>query len=251
MSWLGSNEPLLDVPSAFYCVEPSCLSLPQALISHTAERTHSFHYKNARISIDSVDVIDCNCKGSFCAALDLWKDGIIAPVCPCFSATKRTSGVTLLWSFRFHVDDCSGRTITHQVSSFTSSEFMKRFLSHDLIPPGLTASMITENETLYRQLIDNLYDGIEEVNESGGFEISGWLRKGFSIDQASKDSSKVKSSESILHLTFIDFPSAIVSNHLNDLYAYLQSGPVLSTQDGNLEKMSETGEIEESDGVDH
>lgn len=145
----------------------------------------------------------------------------------------------------------TGRTITHQVSSFTSSEFMKRFLSHDLIPPGLTASMITENETLYRQLIDNLYDGIEEVNESGGFEISGWLRKGFSIDQASKDSSKVKSSESILHLTFIDFPSAIVSNHLNDLYAYLQSGPVLSTQDGNLEKMSETGEIEESDGVDH
>ena len=188
VSWLGhGNEPLLDVPSSFYCVDRSCVCVPEASINHNAPRTHSFHYKNARLDMINIDCIDCHCKGSLCSALDLYKDGLVLNVCPCFNCTKRTSGITFLCSFKFCVQDSTGQDLSFDVDSFTSSEFMKCFILDGHVPAGITASMITENELAYRYFIDKVFDAIEAVNDSTGFEVDGWVRKGKCVVYMSLD----------------------------------------------------------------
>lgn len=55
---------------------------------------------------------------------------------------------------------------------------MKQFIQDGHIPPGITASMITGNESAYRIFVDKVFDAIEAVNDSSGFEVDGWVRKG-------------------------------------------------------------------------
>lgn len=230
MSWLGNNEPLLDVPGPFRVVLPGSLTIPEVSICHNAVRTHAFRYDSVRLNIFNLEVIDCHCRGDLCSGLDQYKDGNILTTCACFTSMKRTAGITLLLSLGL-VMAGDGGEVKLDVFDFTSRDFTLKFVSGG-VPAGITASMITENDDFVRTFLDNVVTAVDVVNRNGGFSVSGWVRKGYSMDQglsASKEgaekggaSHKVKSSEFSIHLTHVEFDERLISDYLTDLFVALR-----------------------------
>jgi hypothetical protein len=235
-TWLGGNEPVLDVPGNLRVVVPQSIKIPRVCVSSTSIRTHGFHLNNVVFKVKSIDVIDCPCKGDFCGGLEMYKDGSIVTKCPCINLFKRTSGITLLMSILLKVNGGDDEDREYVVNDFTSRDFTNQFLSAG-IPPGLTASMIQENEGFVNLFLDNVIEGIDQVNAGGGFEVSGWVRKGFQNDQGVSEggsntntSQRVKSSELHLHLTSIQFDTKLIESNLTDLRGGLKKTESLRTR---------------------
>jgi len=124
---------------------------------------------------------------------------------------------------------------------------MKCFILDGHVPAGITASMITENELAYRYFIDKVFDAIEAVNDSTGFEVDGWVRKGYTVDQALKEASKVRSSDSILHVTYLNFERSLVDKYKTDLISFLSNETLTVGNQKNSTKGEQDKGVEEDD----
>ena len=222
-SWMGNSIPLLDVPVSWRAV--SSQGIPSLLFQEvkpheTSNRLHAFVFPKVKLELLNLQLVKSNCVGALCDSLEMLPDGSNSvTTCACYHTIKRTGNVVLLVTLRV----VNGNT-QFIVRNFTSKKFTSMFLLNGAVPAGLSASMI-QNSAYEDVVVSNVEQCIQAVNENGGFKVSGWIRRGFFVDEAavtesgaSKDAAdRVASSDTTYHLSCVETNGADISKFLSDL----------------------------------
>ncbi len=222
-SWMGNSVPLLDIPVSWRAVDPQSIpvSLLQEVSSHkTSTRLHAFVFPKVQLELLNLQVVKSNCVGALCDSLEMLPDGSNAvTTCACYHTIKRTGNVVLLMTLKV----VNGKE-QFIVRNFTSKKFSSLFLLNGVVPSGLSASMI-QNSSFEDTLVDNVEQCFQVANKSGGFRVTGWIRRGFFVDEAtasesgaSRDASdRVASSDTTYHLACVETNGADISEFVSDL----------------------------------
>ena len=90
------------------------------------------------------------------------------------------------------------------IENFTSLKFSKLFLDHDL-PLSLTCNRLDNTEESFN-LEDSIDSVLQYINETGGFTVVGWYKRGEIVDvskESKNQEDRVVASEITYHLVAI------------------------------------------------
>ena len=156
-------------------------------------------------------------------------DGVSKSKCPCFSTTKNRGSFSLLLDLNVTVvnpDGSEGSPFV--VLNFTSIPFTKIWAEDNIIPSGLSANVITQNDVFYEEMEEKVVTGCDAVSNAEGFSCLGWVRRGEQVDQATADKgansgansriaqqSNLDSADLKFHLTEIKVNKPLIGEGLN------------------------------------
>ena len=73
------------------------------------------------------------------------------------------------------------------------------------------------------------------------------IGSGYTVDQALKEASKVRSSDSILHVTYLNFERSLVDKYKTDLISFLSNETLTVGNQRNSTKEEQDKGVEEDD----
>jgi hypothetical protein len=219
--YMGADKslPILEVPNSLIRVDKETIPTFTVPIVPASERIHAFQSIQATIHVKNVTLIDGVCKGNFCGGIEQMKDGVRSTFCPCYTGINNSRRLVLLVDMQVFFEDA---LVEHkmkqvQVFNFTSHQFTKYFCKNSDIPLGFTESMVNQNRPFMHYMYQQVKNGVEFVNKSGGWVVSGWVRRGYTKDVAVHETSlieklgsrapppvRVKNSDLSPHITSIE-----------------------------------------------
>ena len=109
--------------------------------------------------------------------------------CACITTTQRLSKLILMFSFAVKMYKASGGEILIDeiVYHFTSRDFTNLFLKSP-IPFNTRAAVVNSNTKFVRNAGRTIKKAFKHVNENGGFNLLGYVRKGRKKDEGANDS---------------------------------------------------------------
>ena len=121
-------------------------------------------------------LVDTNCCGLACDSQGMWENGVHNSKCGCFKNDTLSGDAVIRLALRVM---CIGENNTghsFNVKNLTSHQITAMFISGS-IPPGISASMVTQNNYLQNSLRVNGREYCNVVNCNGGFIGEGWMKK--------------------------------------------------------------------------
>ncbi len=138
---------------------------------------HGFILLGVEITILNMQVTNINCGGAMCDGLNMYQNSVMADRCPCYNVLDREGKVCLVLSLKF----CDRKDNTNFcVHNHTSKSLMQLFMRW--LPKGVSASTITGNQNHMGNLSRNVMWMLKWGNDSDGFNISGWAKRGTIAD---------------------------------------------------------------------
>ena len=156
------------------------------------------------------------CGGLLCDAT-----GGNPPRCPCMSTTDRET--TLIFRLELHISQTIGGTKFSEFTSrdVTSKRFTKSLLKNWYIPHGFNVTSLTNNRREVNKMIKCIQDVLEYNNNRGGYDITGWMRKGRQLDPGAVQPASQYEPK-------IYIPSGDISYHITSI---TPTGPAYTVQD--------------------
>ena len=166
--------------------------------SSTVVRMQASHYTNVTLVLKQMNMSATNCCGNLCDSIDMkGADGSWKSSCACFAVSKALGSV--VFDLNFTVKTELGASF--EVLRFTSRSFTG-LVTKNGIPSSINVAQLEKSGAdwiIFKEL-DDLF---QKINDSGGFDVLGWLRIGRKNDVASTDgtSGTIQSSDMIRHVT--------------------------------------------------
>ena len=199
--------------------------------SAAAQRTHAFHYTKATLTLNQMYMSSTNCCGNLCDSIDLKSaDGTWKSSCACFVVSRGVGSV--VFDLNFTVKTDVGQIF--EVTRFTSRCFTL-FVTKNGIPSSINVKQIEKSGADW-VIFKELDDLFAKINNSGGFDILGWIRVGRKNDASSTDGTPTtfQSSDMIRHVTRLK-PHGNVTVHGNvgiDIEGILAKCQIQQVPDG-------------------
>ena len=145
--------------------------------------TRSFVFNDAAVELKAVFPEESKCSGVFCDRQNCVANNKSSKACGCYSNQNRLSSLVLCYDLLLRYGTDRGKEMN--IENFTSLKFSKLFLDHDL-PLSLTCNRLDNTEESFN-LEDSIDSVLQYINETGGFTVVGWYKRGEIVD-VSKDS---------------------------------------------------------------
>ena len=117
-----------------------------------------------------------------CDALMMYENGISADKCACYSLAEREAKICLVLDVKFFYKGSDGGKKSFCVYNHTSKQFTRLCMFDFKIPVGV----IPDNITSDLQIMTSLQEAVDNIldlgNKDGGWNISGWTKRGTSAD---------------------------------------------------------------------
>ena len=202
---LGNDVPLLETNASCIVMKTRCYETIDIDPSLPDKTTRGFILNNAFVEVDSIDVISTRCHGHFC---DKQKSAELMrrdKPCGCYFMRGVQSGLAVI-----HRIKIKHGNRTYIMNEFSSMKFSLLYLT-EYFPNSTKRIDFDQTEHM-----DALYDSIDKImnhhNNTGGFTVIGWYKRGAINDQSVEDeTAQVISSEVNYHMVSI-YPTTSEKN---------------------------------------
>ena len=182
-SFMGQNNsiPLLNTTQSIRSVKTD-VSLTQRFPVEAASNMHAFMMRHTTLHLLNLQVAEVSCGGNMCDALMMYENGISADKCACYSLAEREAKICLVLDVKILYKGSDGGKKSFCVYNHTSKQFTRLCMFDFKIPVGVIPDNITsdlQNMTSLQEAVDNILD---LGNKDGGWNISGWTKRGTSAD---------------------------------------------------------------------
>lgn len=156
----------------------------QAILAHTmilpkvslmddldAHEMKAFHCRRSQLNIRRVVFLETKCSGLFCDRQNI--DQYTSKACGCFSHKSSRSNIASLQTIIFGIDGGKKKMMEKFSSMQFLSLFCKGYMSLDI-----RASRLQLGYEAYDDYLDAQKDILDLINEDGGFDITGWCKRG-------------------------------------------------------------------------
>ena len=202
------------------------VQLKPKFIVESSMKQQAFHWgPGVKIDVFGCDLMDSPCCSGLCGGLELIKDGAMVSRCPCFQITAGDQGVIGVFNLRI-----SWRNRTVYLHNFTAKAWTAQFFTREgAFPVGVTAARLNADRRVRLRFRRAMQDILILVNdELGGFNFTGWMRRGMVEDQGvdqptnrNEERRMVPSGDLIYHGSNIEpsYPALVAQaqNRLNDM----------------------------------
>ena len=154
------------------------VTIPPRVPVPSSDLQHAFFLVGAKVTLWNCHAEKVKgCGGLLCDAT-----GGNPPKCPCMSTTDRET--TLLFRMELHISQTDEGTKFNEFTSrdVTSKRFTKSLLKNLYIPHGFNVTSLTNDRREFTKLIACIENVLAWNNNRGGYNITGWLRKGRQLD---------------------------------------------------------------------
>jgi hypothetical protein len=188
-SFMGQNNsiPLLNTTQSIRSVRTDVL-LMQRFPVEAASNMHAFMMRHATIRLLNLQVAKVLCGGNMCDALMVYENGISADKCACYSLAEREAKICLVLDLKVIYKGSDGGKKSFCIYNHTSKQFTRLCMFDFKIPIGVIPDNITsdmENMMSLQGVVDDIFD---LGNNDGGWNISGWTKRGTSADAGAEQS---------------------------------------------------------------
>lgn len=228
-AFMGENGaiPLLNTAQPIHSVKTDVLPVQRYPIEAQSSM-HAFKLRGVQIQLNNLQVGTVSCGGNMCDALMMHENGINQDKCACYSISEREAKICLVFDLKISYKREDGGRSYFMISNHTSKQFTRLFMVGFKIPVGVIPDHITGNEAAREALQFSVVDILELGNSSGGWDISGWTKRGLIADAGAgteqSTSSYKPSSRQVVeagrlgyHITSIEFRNHPLIKTLEDL----------------------------------
>lgn len=182
-TFMGENSaiPLLNTAQDIHSVKTDVLPAQRYPIEAQSSM-HAFKLRGVKIVLHNVQVGTVSCGGNMCDALMMHENGIAQDRCACYTISEREAKICLVFDLKILYKRHDGGWSYFMVSNHTSKQFTRLFMVGFKIPVGVIPADITGNEAAREKLQISVVDILELGNKSGGWDISGWTKRGLIAD---------------------------------------------------------------------
>lgn len=215
-SFMGQNNsiPLINTTQSIRSVKTD-VSLTQRFPVEAASNMHAFMMRHAKIHLLNLQVAEVSCGGNMCDALMMYENGISADKCACYSLIEREAKICLVLDLKVFFKGSEGGEKSFCIYNHTSKQLTRLCMFDFKIPVGIIPDTITsdmENIMLLQEAVEDIFD---LGNNDGGWNVSGWIKRGTSADAGAEQSAAsynkpvvkqvVDAGKLVYHLTSIGF----------------------------------------------
>lgn len=204
--WMADGElPILGTLSSAIPVTIT-KQLPTKPIFEASTRQHAFHLIGAKILLLGFETVDVPCAGNLCSAREMYKNQVLSQGCGCYQIARGDENICGFYQFK--IVDRKGFEMW--ISNFTCKDFVASQTMEGRFSMGVTAAKLNaerRTRTEFRKSVNNQFD---YVNERGGFDVWGWVRRGWVKDvstvdqQPSREPAKlVEAGDVVYHVSYI------------------------------------------------
>ena len=182
-TFMGENGaiPLLNTAQPIHSVKTDVLPVQRYPIEAQGNM-HAFKLRGVKIQLNNLQVGSVSCGGNMCDALMMHENGIAQDKCACYTICEREAKICLVFDLKILYKRKDGGRSHFMVSNHTSKQFTRLFMVGFKIPVGVIPDNITSNEAAREALQMSVLDILELGNNSGGWNISGWTKRGLIVD---------------------------------------------------------------------
>lgn len=182
-TFMGENGaiPLLNTAQPIHSVKTDVLPVQRYPIEAQGNM-HAFKLRGVKIQLNNLQVGSVSCGGNMCDALMMHENGIAQDKCACYSISEREAKICLVCDLKISYKREDGGRSYFMISNHTSKQFTRLFMVGFKIPVGVIPDNITSNEAAREALQMSVLDILELGNNNGGWNISGWTKRGLIVD---------------------------------------------------------------------
>ena len=216
-TFMGENGaiPLLNTAQPIHSVKTDVLPVQRYPIEAQGNM-HAFKLRGVEIELHNLQVGTVSCGGNMCDALMMHENGIAQDKCACYTISEREAKICLVFDLKILYKRKDGGRSYFMISNHTSKQFTRLFMVGFKIPVGVIPDNITSNEAAREALQMSVLDILKLGNNNGGWDISGWTKRGLIVDAGAgaeqSNSSYKPSSRQVVeagklgyHITSIEF----------------------------------------------
>lgn len=173
----NSTTPILS-PTRPWLVLNSNFNYPERPVVMVGTDINGFLLHDCIVNVQSFRVLDTPCGGELCDQQTLFDGEVMMNKCPCFQMRSRVGLAAVVYEILVSLP--SGATFR---ATLSSKRFNLLYIFSDVMPVGIRAAHLEDFE-----IEDRIYHAASAVtsliNDSGGFMVSGWTKRGEVQDQA-------------------------------------------------------------------
>ncbi len=117
-----------------------------------------------------------------CDALMMYENGISADKCACYSLAEREAKICLVLDLKVIYKGLDGGKKSFCIYNHISKQFTRLCMFEFKIPVGVIPDNITSDMQNMMSLQGAVDDILDLGNNDGGWNISGWTKRGTSVD---------------------------------------------------------------------
>jgi hypothetical protein len=149
---------------------------------------HAFMMRHATIRLLNLQVAKVLCGGNMCDALMMYENCISADKCACYLLAEREAKLCLVLDLKVIYKGLDGGKKSFCIYSHTSKQFTRLCMFDFKIPVVVIPDNITSDMENMMSLQGAVEDIFDLGNNNGGWNISGWTKRGTSADAGAEQS---------------------------------------------------------------